>query len=153
MEYRRVLYTRNMTEQLKSKLRILSYDKRRARKGNVYFVTFASESDMKFADRAARRLRDITLKPYQHSVSGYKSNSRITNDKKQASILPSTADSLPHIDVSRFCESDPARIALRQHSSHSLKETLEERAVRVLGLAITVSQTATSVSWPILVSG
>ena len=65
MVYRRVLYTRHMTEGLKSKLHIVSYDKRRAAKGNVYFVTFASESDMRLADRISRNIRNITLKPFR----------------------------------------------------------------------------------------
>ena len=152
MEHRRVLYTKNLTEQVISKLRILSYDKRRAKKGNVYFVTFASQSDMTLADRTAKRLRDITLKPYQPSVTGSKSKSPRVNDGKHKSVLPSTSDSLPSINASCFVEGGPMHMDLQRHSSHPLKETLEERAVRVLGPAIAASQVAASVSLCTLVS-
>lgn len=68
MKYHRVLYTHQLTPELKSKLRIISYNKRRSLKGNVYYVTFGSDEDMKYADRISRRLRNITLKPF-HSRS------------------------------------------------------------------------------------
>ena len=65
MDYRRVLYTKCMTKHIQSKLRIVSYDKQRACKKNVYFVSFASDADMKFADHAVKRLPNVTLKPIE----------------------------------------------------------------------------------------
>jgi hypothetical protein len=69
MKYQRVLYTKKLTTELKSKLRIVSYDKRRSLKGNVYYVSFASDLDAKYADRISKRLRNITLKPFQPRCS------------------------------------------------------------------------------------
>nr|AEN94419.1 hypothetical protein [Adineta vaga] len=65
MKYQRVLYTNKFSTELKSKLRIASFDKRRSLKGNVYYIGFASDADMSYADRICKRLRNVTMKPFQ----------------------------------------------------------------------------------------
>lgn len=65
MKYQRVSYTKKLTTDLKSKLRIVFYEKRQSLKGNVYYVSFASDLDAKYADRISKRLRNITRKPFQ----------------------------------------------------------------------------------------
>jgi hypothetical protein len=65
MKYQRVLYTKKLTLELKSKLRIVSCHRCRSLKGNVYYVSFASDLDTKYADRISKHLRNVTLKPFQ----------------------------------------------------------------------------------------
>ncbi|CAF1657314.1 unnamed protein product, partial [Adineta ricciae] len=57
-----------------SKLRIVSYDKRRSLKGNVYYVRFASDADIAFADRICKRLQNVTMKPFQSRSTTVTSN-------------------------------------------------------------------------------
>ncbi|CAF1688303.1 unnamed protein product, partial [Adineta ricciae] len=65
MKYQRVLYTNKFSSELKSILRIVSYDKRRSLKGNVYYVGFASDADMAYADRICKRHQNVTIKPFE----------------------------------------------------------------------------------------
>ncbi|CAF1513575.1 unnamed protein product [Adineta ricciae] len=74
MKYQRVLYTNKFSSELKSKLRIVSYDKRRSLKGNVYYVRFASDADIAFADRICKRLQNVTMKPFQSRSTTVTSN-------------------------------------------------------------------------------
>lgn len=132
MEYRRVLYTRKFTAEMKSKLRIMSYDKRRSAKGNVYFVTFASEVDMKLAERAAKRLRNVTLKPYQHHTDQSNCERRVTNQNND-SWSQSREYFTSAMTVGCVDDSISTNIAARQNSSYPLLETLAEKALRVFG--------------------
>lgn len=90
MKYQRVLYTHTLTPELKSKLRIISYNKRRSLKENVYYVSFASDGDMKYADRISRHLRNITLKPFQsHRIFEEQRETDAKNGNRQESSAPS----------------------------------------------------------------
>ena len=134
MSYRRVLYTSKLTEQLKSKLRIIACHKRPACKGNVYFVCFASEADMKYADRAARRLRNVTLKPFQRSDSESGREERIGISQAQVTTPSSPVRlSLAITAHTTLSDCDSACTASERSPSRRADETLEERTVRVLG--------------------
>lgn len=156
MKYQRVLYTKKFTAELKSKLRIASYDKRRSLKGNVYYVSFASDNDAEYADRISKHLRDITMKPFQprsaftsqpkkridsfnnHPESCLSSSSMSTSTAMPL-LSPLTGlaflpDCLPTINTSKF------------HSSGVVDETLEERAVRLLGSCVPTQRNTSTTS-------
>lgn len=86
MKYQRVLYTKDLTLELKSKRRIVSCRRCRSLKGNVYYVSFASDFDTKYADRISKHLRNVTLKPFQpRRVSEPQCESRIkTSDHRES---------------------------------------------------------------------
>ncbi|CAF1131153.1 unnamed protein product [Adineta ricciae] len=97
MKYQRVLYTNKFSAELKSKLRIVSYEKRRSLKGNVYYVSFASDADITYAGRICKRLRNVTMKPFQSRSADeiqYQCRSKRCDEKKThvsaATIITST---------------------------------------------------------------
>ncbi|CAF4158803.1 unnamed protein product [Adineta steineri] len=132
MKYQRVLYTNKFTSELKSKLRILCYDKRRSLRGNVYYVGFATDADIAHAERVSKRLHNITLKPFQ-SRSVNKDHSSTSH----ASFLspPTTLSFLP--------DNQSSFITTRSESLRRVNETLEERAMRILGPRILKDQSVT----------
>jgi hypothetical protein len=50
---------------MRNKLRIIKYDKIKSKNNNVYFVFFASEEDAEYAQKACKRMSNITIKPFQ----------------------------------------------------------------------------------------
>ena len=96
MKYQRVLYTKKLTAELKSKLRIASYNKRRSLKGNVYYVNFASDVDIGYADRISKHLRNITLKPFQpRSASATQRENQYQERRASSSITTSSSSAAP----------------------------------------------------------
>ncbi|CAF1684274.1 unnamed protein product, partial [Adineta ricciae] len=89
MKYQRVLYTNKFSSELKSILRIVSYDKRRSLKGNVYYVGFASDTDMAYADRICKRLQNVTMKPFQSRSPRGVEYQRRSERCEQAETYPS----------------------------------------------------------------
>mgnify|MGYP000277126254 CR=1 FL=1 len=156
MKYQRVLYTKNFTAELKAKLRILSYDKRRSLKGNVYYVSFASDTDIKFADRACKRLHNVTLKPFRSRSSAKaqcEHQFKVYNNEKSfaSSSIPSSS-SLP-----MHCLAPPRRLTFLSDNNSSFNtkqsdsltypdKTLQERAMRVLGPCIESKRSKISLS-------
>jgi len=139
MKYQRVLYTKRLTAELKSKLRIASFDKRRASKRNVYFVSFASTADMKHADRIAKRIRDITLKLVQRFPTDTP-RKRLINDKS----LPSSTACSTSLSATAIRSAIPNKrstfVTPEPSSAQRVEETLEERAVRVLGARVVIDE-------------
>ena len=156
MKYQRVLYMKNFTSELNAKLRILSYDKRQSLKGNVYYVSFASDIDIKFADRACKRLHNVTLKPFRPRSSAKtqcEHQFKVYNNEKSlaSSSIPSSS-SLPI-----HCLSPPRRLTFLSNNKSSFNtrqsdssrhpdETLEERAMRVLAPGIESRRSKISLS-------
>ena len=126
MDYRRVLYTKCMTKHIQSKLRIVSYDKQRACKKNMYFVSFASDADMRFADHAVKRLRDVTLKPIQQPSSPTLERYRISTFTHRSLFFFTTL--LPRI----FSNRRSTCIAHRPTALRWDNRALEARAPRLL---------------------
>jgi len=118
MKYQRVLYTNNLSTELRSKLRIVAYNKRRALKGNVYFVSFASDADVAYADRACQRLRNVTLKPFQaRACDQSECDGQLTGSKQKTPTAsssfqapPSGVTFLPH-------ETGPSALATQNVAS------------------------------------
>ena len=149
MLYRRVLYASQLTEQLKSKLRIISCDKRPACKGNVYFVRFASEADMKYADQVSKRLKNVTLKPLQRSDPESRSKERLSVRKTQATAPSSPIRLSPAITAhSTLPGCDSSCTASQKSPLRRADETLEERTMRVLGRCATAHPCATTTDAP-----
>ncbi|CAM4845524.1 unnamed protein product, partial [Rotaria magnacalcarata] len=136
------------------KLRIVSYDKRRSLKGNVYYVSFASDADIKFADRACKRLHNVTLKPFQvrscEKTQCQDRFSKCNNEKRlSSSFIPSSSSSSsssspisflsPPTVLTFFRDSNSSFVTSQSDSSRRIDETLEERAMRVLGSCIETS--------------
>jgi hypothetical protein len=142
MTYRRVLYTNKLTEQLKLRLRIMSCDKRRAYKGNVYFVYFASDADMQYADQAAKWLRHVTLKPFQRSDYESKREQRISVSKNQVAFSSptNTHSSIP--DCVSTC------ITSQRSPLRRVDETLDQRVMRVFGPCVPSYQAVTPIIDP-----
>ncbi len=69
MKYQRVLYTKEFNDELKKKLKIVRYDKRKSKKGNVYYIGFISEADAEYATKLAKQIPNITIKPFQLKVA------------------------------------------------------------------------------------
>lgn len=94
MKYQRVLYTKNFSAELKSKLRIASYHKRRSVKGNVYYVNFACDADITYADRICKRIRNVTMKPFQSrsvdDIQYQHRSKRCDQEKSDTSITPTS---------------------------------------------------------------
>ena len=141
MKYQRVLYTKKFTSELKTKLRIVSYEKRRSLKGNVYYVSFASDSDIKFADRACKRLQNVTLKPFQprscaqarceHQFSPCKNDTRPSSLSSSPISFRSPPTTLTFLsDSSSSFTTSPSDFSRRTN------ETLEVRAMRILSSCI-----------------
>lgn len=155
MKYRRVLYTKKLTAELKSKLCIASYDKRRASKKNVYFVTFASYADMKLADRISKRLPNVVLKSYRSCLFKAQCKPRL-NKQSEKKFISSSSSPLPSIppspSLSSISFSSPPVTLTFLRNCHSTSitpqrspvrrsnETLEERAMRILGSSIAARQ-------------
>ena len=132
MKYQRVLYTNELTAEIRSRLRIVSYKKRRSLKNNVYFVSFASDADVKIADRSVKRLRNVTLKPVQcfssdiqHEDQSGSSNGihKPSSSSTPFRTPPTTLSFLRHCSSTFVASQSPVRT----------NETLEERARRILG--------------------
>lgn len=153
MKHQRVLYIDRLTADIQTKLRIISYDKRRSLKGNVYFVRFASNTDMKAADRIAKRLPNITLKPIQISLPDSQRSHRINVCRNQASRLSNSSSSsiqvfsspIPFLSPPYFLSflpnSNLGSITTPQLSPIERgNETLEERARRILGSHVEIDQ-------------
>ncbi|CAF1324980.1 unnamed protein product [Adineta steineri] len=132
MKYQRVLYTNKFTSELKSKLRILCYDKRRSLRGNVYYVGFATDADIAHAERVSKRLHNITLKPFQ---------SRSVN--KDHSSTSHTSFLSPPTTLSFLPDNESSSMTARSESLRRANETLEERAMRILGPRILKHQSVT----------
>lgn len=141
MKYQRVLYTDKLTEKLKSELRIVAYNKRLSSKGNVFYVSFASTSDIEYADRVWKRFRNVTLKPFQP---------RSTNEaKRKANIIrciykealpsspsfqsSSTPFLSPPMKFTFLSDCQSSSLSFQENSLRLPNETLEERAIRILG--------------------
>ena len=145
MKYQRVLYTNKFTAELKSKLRIVSYDKRRSLKGNVYYISFASNADIEYADRITKHLRNVTLKPFQsHNVCDAQCENQMKITKHQESLVlssvsssssPTSFLSLP-TTLSFLDDCPSACIASEFSSLRHANETLEERVSRIVGSRI-----------------
>ncbi|CAF1463633.1 unnamed protein product [Adineta steineri] len=145
MKYQRVLYTNQLTAEIKSKFGIVSIDKRLSSKKNVYFVSFASNADMKIADRIAKRIRNITLKPIQAISSDIQYEHRISIHNNRKSLLSSSTSPTffsPPITLS-FLSNSNSQCTTRQSSSpvQQANETLEERAKRILGSQLVTHET------------
>jgi hypothetical protein len=65
MKYQRVLYAQELNNVLKKRLRITRYDKRKSKKGNVYYIGFSSETDAVYGSKLAKRIPNISIKPFQ----------------------------------------------------------------------------------------
>ncbi|CAF0829176.1 unnamed protein product [Adineta steineri] len=145
MQYQRVLYTNNLTAEIKSKLGIVSIDKRLSSKKNVYFVSFASNADMKIADRIAKRIRNIALKPIQAISSDNQYEHRISIHNNQKRLLSSSTSPtfLSPTTTLSFLSNCDSRCTTPQPSSpiQQANETLEERAKRILGSRVVIHKT------------
>lgn len=149
MKYQRVLYTNKFTTELKSKLRIVSYNKRRSLKGNVYYVSFASNADIEYADRTSKHLRNVTLKPFQsHRVCDAQCENQMSIIRHQESpvlpFVPSSSSPISFSSVSTtlsFLDDCPSGCITSEFSSlRRTDETLEKRVGRILGSRIAVHQ-------------
>lgn len=134
MKYQRVLYTNKFTKELQSKLKIQSYNKRRSEKGNVYYVSFLSDADIADAERTSKRLRNVTLKPFQ---SRYVSDAEHKNQKKtcieqESSRVSPSSCSLPPNTLNSVTDTN-LHTKSQISSLIPIRETLEEHAFRVLG--------------------
>ncbi|CAF4360364.1 unnamed protein product [Rotaria sp. Silwood2] len=150
MKYQRVLYMNKFTKELKSKLRLVSYDKRRSLKGNVYYVSFASDADIEYADRACKRLHNVTLKPFQSRSSvetQYERRFSTRNHKKTISLscapLSATPFLSPRTMLSFLPDNNSSFITSQSASLRCTNETLEEHAMRVLGPCIDINRGVT----------
>jgi hypothetical protein len=143
MRYQRVLYTDEFTPELKSKLRIVSYNKRRSLKGNVYYVSFALDADIKYADRACKRLRNVTLKPFQsrdYRKTQYKDRLNTFSQRRTVVLSPIPLKSLS-TTVTFLSDCPSTSITSESGSVRRANETLEEHAMRVLGPSIATPRT------------
>ncbi|CAF4061953.1 unnamed protein product, partial [Rotaria sordida] len=107
---------------------------------------FASDADIKHADRTSKRLRNITLKPFQphHSSSDkHKDRSNIYNYQEIPATSPISFQSPPTI-LTFLSDSNSSFITSQSDSLRRTNETLEERAMRVLGPRIVTSQIVAS---------
>ncbi len=130
MKYQRVLYTSEFTDELKKKLRILRYDKRKSLKGNVYYVGFSSEEDAQYATKLAKKLPNVTMKPFQPKntkVSSPKQSTSRFSSSPEFLSLPSTLTYLPE---NWYC----VRSCPQPDTYARTGETLLERGQRLLGL-------------------
>jgi hypothetical protein len=133
MNHQRVLYADKFTSELKSKLRIVSFHKRRSLKAKVYDVEFASDADMKYADRVCKQLSDVTLKPLQLSSFKARRQHQTHQETLTSSLLPSTLLTfLPNYGSSS--------IIFQPDSLPVANETLEEHAMCVLDPIISSHQ-------------
>lgn len=156
MKYQRVLYTSMFTTELKSKLRIVSYDKRRSLKGNVYYVSFASDGDIEYADRISRHLRNVILKPFQpRSTFEAQREKRIVTCSRQESLassfIPSSSSSSvpflsPSTSLTFIHDCLSTSITSESRSLGRVDEALEGRAMQVLDSLITTSQSTAPTS-------
>ena len=69
MHYKHVLYTERLSEEMRTKLRILKYRKIKSKKNNVYFVDFATAEDAQYAQKACKRIQNVTIKPFEPKSS------------------------------------------------------------------------------------
>ena len=140
MKYQRVLYTTRLTAKIRSRLRIISFKKRPSLKRNVYLVGFASVTDAKTADRCAKRLFNVTLKPIQSLPSDTQCVNQLDLCSHQQNSLqpapkPAAPFSSPTAPVSFLPYFESTLIASRA-SPTRFGETLEERAARILGSCV-----------------
>ncbi|CAF4147569.1 unnamed protein product [Adineta steineri] len=145
MQYQRVLYTNKLTAEIKSKLGIVSIDKRLSSKKDVYFVSFASNADMKIAGRIAKRIRNIALKPIQaiSSDNQYEHRINIHNNRKRllsSSTSPTFSSPTTTLSFLSNCDS-PCTTPQRSSPIQQANETLEERAKRILGSRLVIHKT------------
>ncbi|CAF3478206.1 unnamed protein product [Rotaria socialis] len=149
MNYQRVLYVDKFTSELKSKLRIVDFHRKQSLKSNVYFVKFASNADMEYADRACKRLRDLTLKPFQLSSFKTQHEHQIGTCSHQEALTPSSSSSSipslsPATTLTFLSDFPPSSITCQPGSLRRSNETLEERAMRVLGPIIASRESVVS---------
>ncbi|CAM4830100.1 unnamed protein product [Rotaria magnacalcarata] len=149
MNYQRVLYVDKFTSELKSKLRIVDFHRKQSLKSNVYFVKFASNADMEYADRACKRLRDLTLKPFQLSSFKTQHEHQIGTCSHQEALTPSSSSSSipslsPPTTLTFLSDFPPSSITCQPGSLRRPNETLEERAMRVLGPIIASRESVVS---------
>ncbi|CAF3380779.1 unnamed protein product [Rotaria socialis] len=148
MNYQRVLYVDKFTSELKSKLRIVDFHRKQSLKSNVYFVKFASNADMEYADRACKRLRDLTLKPFQLSSFKTQHEHQIGTCSHREALTPSSSSSIPSLSpattLTFLSDFPPSSITCQPGSLRRPNETLEERAMRVLGPIIASRESVVS---------
>lgn len=67
MKIKRVLYTQEWNEQIRLQLRITNFNRLTSTdsKKQIYTIYFDSEEDAEYAMKKCRRMRNITIKPYQ----------------------------------------------------------------------------------------
>lgn len=141
MKYQRVLYTKTLTAEIRSKLRIVSYEKRRSFKNNVYFIGFASDIDAKIADRRVKRLRNVTLKPIQSLSTDIQHGHRLdANTNPQIPSPTTSVQLLSPPNMLSFLPCAQSTLIESQNSSVKVSETLEERACRILGPLIALQR-------------
>ena len=135
MKYQRVLYTNNFSTELKSKLRIVAYSKRRSLKGNVYFVSFASDADVAYADRACQRLRNVTLKPFQARACDQSERDRgFTGSKEKTPTASSSFEAPSSVATLPPNETGPAALATQNVTSLP-----DRQASNLVGFTLKVS--------------
>jgi hypothetical protein len=130
MKYQRVLYTSEFTDELKKKLRILRYEKRKSLKSNVYYVGFSSEADAQYATKVANKLSNITMKPFQPKTTKVSSPKQSTNQFSSSPEFPSLPATLTYLQENWYC----VRSCHQPDTSARTGETLLERGQRLLGL-------------------
>jgi hypothetical protein len=96
----------------------VSYDKRRSLKGNVYYVSFASDVDVEYADRISKHLRNITLKPFQpRCAPEAQHQSCINTHVHQESLALASPSISPSPSVSSSSSSSTSSISIVQTSN------------------------------------
>ena len=148
MKYQRVLYTTRLTAKIRSRLRIISFKKRPSLKRNVYLVGFASVADAKTADRCAKRLFNVTLKPIQSLPSDTQCVNQLDLCSFQQNLLQSAPKSAapfssPTAPVS-FLPYFESTLIASGASPTRVGETLEERAARILGSCVAAQRDVAS---------
>ena len=100
MKVKRVLYTDRFTADLRTKLRIIKFDKMKSQKNNVYAVYFASKEDAEYACKTSKRMIDVTMMPFQSKPSIVVSKEKTTPPTKitlTARYLPPNAPEIQQI--------------------------------------------------------
>ncbi|CAF1684516.1 unnamed protein product, partial [Rotaria sp. Silwood1] len=134
-KYQRVLYTSEFTDELKQKLRIVRYDKRKSLKGNVYYIGFSSESDAHYATKLANKLPNLTVKPFQPKTTRISSPKQSAIRFSPSSEFPSLPSTLSYLPPDWY----HARSCSQPNKHERTGETLLERGQRLLGLCSEIS--------------
>jgi hypothetical protein len=140
MKYQRVLYTSEFTDELKQKLRILRYDKRKSLKDNVYYVGFSSEADAQYATKLANKLSNITMKPFQPKATKISSSKQPTDQFSSSPEFPPLPSTLTYLSENWYCVHSSSQPDTYARTG----ETLLERGQRLLGLPFEAQPTASA---------